>query len=76
MAALFRMLGPFVGTKSSPSERAPAMTSTPIEPDNQPDNDPDGLPGDSPDVPTDPDQQKPDIVTEPNIEGTEPGSAP
>ena len=37
------------------------MTSTPIDP-RDPDLDPDGVPGDDPDVPTDPDQQEPDIV--------------
>lgn len=37
------------------------MTSTPIEPQD-PDLEPDGVPGDDPEVPTDPDQQEPEIV--------------
>jgi len=41
------------------------MTSIPIEPQD-PNLDPDGVPGDDPDVPTDPDQQEPEIVTDPN----------
>ncbi len=41
------------------------MTSIPVEPQD-PNLDPDGVPGDHPDVPTDPDQQEPEIVTDPN----------
>jgi hypothetical protein len=41
------------------------MTVNPIEPQD-PDLEPDAVPGDDPEVPTDPDQQEPDIVTEPN----------
>jgi len=51
------------------------MTSTPIEPD-PPEVDPDGVPGDEPGVPTDPDQQKPDIVTDPNAGDSNPVVAP
>jgi hypothetical protein len=38
------------------------MTTNPIEPQD-PDLEPDAVPGDDPEVPTDPDQQEPDIVT-------------
>jgi hypothetical protein len=48
------------------------MTSTPIEP-QEPGLDPDAVPGDDPEVPTDPDQQHPDIVTDPNDGNAAPG---
>ncbi len=41
------------------------MTTLPMEPQD-PDLEPDGVPGDAPEVPTDPDQQDPEIVTMPN----------
>ncbi len=49
------------------------MTSTPIPPQD-PDLDPDGVPGDDPEVPTDPDQQEPEIV--PSSESREDIAAP
>ena len=45
------------------------MTSIPIEPQD-PDVDPDGVPGDDPEVPTDPDQQEPEIVPSSRSGGT------
>lgn len=49
------------------------MTSTPIDP-MDPDVDPDGVPGDDPEVPTDPDQQDPEII--PSSESREEIAAP
>ena len=60
------MMDSLVGTQLFPPTQGVLMTSTPIEPDIQPDTNPDGVPGDNPDVPQDPDQQDPDIVTDPN----------
>ena len=51
-----------VDASDSFSEKGrPMMTSIPIEPQD-PDVDPDGVPGDDPEVPTDPDQQEPEVV--------------
>lgn len=44
------------------------MTVNPTEPQD-PGLEPDAVPGDDPEVPTDPDQQNPEIVTEPNAAG-------